>query len=391
MDKKQNIVMAWGWSGGHVFPIKSLIECLVQKPEFHKNVKSVYRVWNVKSLEKEQYLSCDVQDKFLFKFVSILSWKLRRQYNVIAQLKNIIDWFLFIFWFFQSINFLINKKINVVFCKWGYIALPVVLAARVLRKKIIVHESDVHPGLVNSIASRFAKKTFTWFPNILPWGVFVGQILSDKILFQETSNHSPFHKKILKAVDHKNKSVVLVTWGSLWSKTIYEALIKLLSLDQKLQQNFIFLIVWGFLNKNITSQFSHLKNVFSFNFVSQEEMWILCHYSDLSITRAGTTSLAEQKLYNLKLLIIPIARTHDQHDNAKFYQKTYKDKLIDQQKNFPKNLHNELLNNIWYKKIIYNKESIEKKESIKHKESIEINIYKKISNTKQLIWKSILY
>jgi UDP-N-acetylglucosamine:LPS N-acetylglucosamine transferase len=35
------------------------------------------------------------------------------------------------------------------------------LAAALLHKKIIVHESDTHPGLVNKIASRFAKKVFT--------------------------------------------------------------------------------------------------------------------------------------------------------------------------------------------------------------------------------------
>ncbi|HBB03835.1 TPA: hypothetical protein DCZ39_02955 [Patescibacteria group bacterium] len=41
--------------------------------------------------------------------------------------------------------------------------MPVVLAATLLRKRIIVHESDTRPGLVNKIASRFAKKVFTGF------------------------------------------------------------------------------------------------------------------------------------------------------------------------------------------------------------------------------------
>ncbi|MDR2416004.1 MAG: glycosyltransferase [Candidatus Peribacteria bacterium] len=34
---------------------------------------------------------------------------------------------------------------DVVFCKGGYVALPVVFAAHVLRLNLIVHESDVHP------------------------------------------------------------------------------------------------------------------------------------------------------------------------------------------------------------------------------------------------------
>ncbi|MDR2190292.1 MAG: glycosyltransferase [Candidatus Peribacteria bacterium] len=35
--------------------------------------------------------------------------------------------------------------IDVVFCKGGYVALPVVFASRLLRIPLIVHESDVHP------------------------------------------------------------------------------------------------------------------------------------------------------------------------------------------------------------------------------------------------------
>jgi UDP-N-acetylglucosamine:LPS N-acetylglucosamine transferase len=47
------------------------------------------------------------------------------------------------------------------------------------------------------------------------------------------------------------------------------------------------------------------------------------------LTRAGTTSLAEQKLYNLKIIMVPIPRTHDQYDNAKFYVDKYQDILLD--------------------------------------------------------------
>ncbi|MEI6774995.1 MAG: glycosyltransferase [bacterium] len=78
-------------------------------------------------------------------------------------MKNIPDFFLFIFGCFQSLFWLLYYRIDVVFCKGGYVALPVVLAAALLRRKIILHESDTHPGLVNRIASRFAKKSFTGF------------------------------------------------------------------------------------------------------------------------------------------------------------------------------------------------------------------------------------
>ncbi|MBP7062019.1 hypothetical protein KA037_03800 [Patescibacteria group bacterium] len=61
-------------------------------------------------------------------------------------------------------------------------------------------------------------------------------------------------------------------------------------------------------------------------------MSALCHLADIAITRAGTTSLAELKLYNLKLIIIPIPWTHDQKDNALRYNKQHEDIVLDQKK-----------------------------------------------------------
>jgi len=60
--------------------------------------------------------------------------------------------------------------------------LPVVIAGKILRKKIIVHESDTRPGLVNKIASKFASTTFTGFDDVLPKSKTVGQILSEEIV-----------------------------------------------------------------------------------------------------------------------------------------------------------------------------------------------------------------
>lgn len=62
--------------------------------------------------------------------------------------------------------------------------MPLVLAAALLRKKIVLHESDTRPGLVNKIASKFAKHVFTGFDWVLPEAQTVGQILADDILVE---------------------------------------------------------------------------------------------------------------------------------------------------------------------------------------------------------------
>jgi UDP-N-acetylglucosamine:LPS N-acetylglucosamine transferase len=128
----------------------------------------------------------------------------------------------------------------------------------------------------------------------------------------------------------KNKPWILVVGGSQGSQRLYQSIIKALESDKTLQNDVQFLVVLGLLNKDLRPQFERFPNVVCFDFVTQKEMGMLCYHCDIAITRAGTTSLAEQKLYDMKLFIVPIAWTHDQYDNANRYQDNYGDILIDQ-------------------------------------------------------------
>lgn len=107
-------------------------------------------------------------------------------------------------------------------------------------------------------------------------------------------------------------------WGSQGSKNLYEALAKVLKTSLELAEMH-FTIILGKLNQDLAQLFSDFPNVETLAFVSQKEIGRLYLQSDIAITRAGTTSLAEQELFDMKLLMIPIPRTHDQLDNAKRY------------------------------------------------------------------------
>ncbi len=77
-----------------------------------------------------------------------------------------------------------------------------------IKKKIIVHESDTRPGLVNKLAARVATKVFTGFDNVLPKSETVGQILSQDIIYNPKDKNFKI-KNILKKIDTK-KTIVLV-------------------------------------------------------------------------------------------------------------------------------------------------------------------------------------
>jgi UDP-N-acetylglucosamine--N-acetylmuramyl-(pentapeptide) pyrophosphoryl-undecaprenol N-acetylglucosamine transferase len=160
-----------------------------------------------------------------------------------AHIMNIRDFFAFLLGMLQSLFQLRHFKIDVVFCKGGYVALPVVLAARILRKRIIVHESDTHSGLVNKIATRFADKIFTGFDNVLPKSETVGQILSDDIAFGDDTNAIKNAKigEILAKIP-KKKTIVLVIGGSQGSYRLYKSLIHILDQDPATMSNFVFVL-----------------------------------------------------------------------------------------------------------------------------------------------------
>lgn len=382
--KKLNIVMAWWWTWWHVFPIKSLIEYISKKEEFLEKINKIYRFWEKKSLEKEIFSQIQWIYPKLF-FQNIISWKYRRETRLKSRLKNIRDLFKFVFWILQSIYYIIVYKIDVVFCKWWYVALPVVLAAKLLRKRIIVHESDVKPWLVNKIAAKYANAIFTWFDGVFTKATTVWQILSDEIISKENTKNFPMEKlenENLRTLTIKEqlfytdpeKTHLLLMWGSQWSQRLYKKFLESMKLNKEIYKDYeIFIILWKE-NQEMIDDFDLFKNVHVYKFVSQKDMWLLLKNCDISLTRAWTTSLAEHKLYNLKIVMVPIPRTHDQYDNAKFYQKTHWDILLDSKD--PNYFQNMI-------------EIFKKYKNFKKSDVFE-DLYVKISDTKDKIIKSII-
>lgn len=363
--KKINIAMAGGWTWWHVFPIKSLIQHVFSNDDYSNKIAKIVWFGKKNSLEQESCLS--LWHSHILKFQPILSGKYRRETYLRSRLKNIADLFKFTYGIIQSLYYLIKNKVDIVFCKWWYVALPVVIAAKILRKKIFVHESDVKSWLVNKIASKFAYKTFTGFDNVLPNSITVGQILSNELISNKSIKNIPHSNdfssnrelSISEKLYYKDpqKTFLLLMWGSQWSQRLYQKFIDILDSHKDIFSNYeIFVVLWKE-NQDMKSKFDEYKNVSAFDFVSQKDMWLLLKYCDIALTRAWTTSLAEQKLFDLKIIMVPIPRTHDQYDNAKYYVKHYNDILLDSKdRNYNQNMLEVLKQHVWFKKKQSNKD-----------------------------------
>ena len=60
-------------------------------------------------------------------------------------------------------------KPDVIFSKGGFVAVPVVIAGSKLGIPVVIHESDITPGLANKIAMPHAKTVCTTFPETLKY------------------------------------------------------------------------------------------------------------------------------------------------------------------------------------------------------------------------------
>ena len=294
-----------------------------ESSQYRQVVDNIYRFGEKKGMEYKFFQQYSWSFQYIHpQFISILSGKYRRETIWISRWRNLRDLFLFPLGIIQSLYWILIDRIDIVFCKWWYVSLPVVIAAWLLRKKIYVHDSDTTPWLTTRLASRFATQNFSGFPNTLHDTICVGQILSEWLI----------QKPIDQLFDlPKDRLIILVAGGSLWAQKLYHGVLQAIKDDEFFQKNCFFVFINGnniIEKKYLPDDKSHI--LITDLITDQAMMWYLYEQADLGIVRGGTTTLAECKLFDIPLAIVPLPVTHDQAKNAQYYVDNYNDILINQ-------------------------------------------------------------
>lgn len=152
-NKKYRVLITGGGSGGHIYPLVSVIselQILAAQEEIELEVRYLGVAGPYESLLGENGI----------RVQKILSSKLRRYFS----LANIIDGPKFILSVFQALWKMFWFMPDILFTKGGPGALAVVFVARFYRVPIIVHESDTVPGMSNLITAKHAKAIVVSFP-----------------------------------------------------------------------------------------------------------------------------------------------------------------------------------------------------------------------------------
>ena len=297
----KSIILTGGGTAGHVTPNLALIPYLKKEG------------WDIKYIGSKNGIERELIEKEGIPYFAISTGKLRRY----ASMENVKDIFRVVEGIHEAKQLIKKLKPDVVFSKGGFVAVPVVLAAKAYKVPVICHESDITPGLSNKIAMPFAKKVCTTFPETVKYikkdkGINTGTPIRDMLF----SGNKAEGLDICGFTDEK--AVVMMMGGSLGSVKINNVLRK--DLDSLLEK---YQIVHICGKGNFELSLMGKKGYTQFEYVSEELPHIFAA-ADIIISRAGSNSISEFLALKKPSLLIPLsakASRGDQILNAKSFEK----------------------------------------------------------------------
>ncbi len=298
VSKNRKVVLfTGGGTAGHVTPNMALISVLREEYD-------IQYIGRRAGIEKDLIESMDVP------YHGINSGKLRRYFDW----KNFTDLFRILHGWLQAIRLIWKIKPNLLFSKGGFVSCPPVWAAWLFRVPVIIHESDMTPGLANRLSIPFAKKVCVSFEEALKHvgakGIHTGLPIRQAIIQGDRSNGL----KICAFMDVK--PVILVMGGSQGATAINTCIRNALD---KLLVNFQVCHLCGKGNLADIKKFGYHQMEYA-----REELADLFAATDLMISRAGATSLFELLACQIPSILIPLPKATSRGDqilNAEAFEK----------------------------------------------------------------------
>jgi UDP-N-acetylglucosamine--N-acetylmuramyl-(pentapeptide) pyrophosphoryl-undecaprenol N-acetylglucosamine transferase len=311
------ILFTGGGSGGHFYPIIAVAE-------------QIERIVNNEKLLQPSfyYMAPEAQDdRMLYdhgiEFIEIPAGKMRIYFSI----KNFSDILKTVAGSFKAFFKMFSIFPDVVFGKGGFGSFPALMAARMLRIPVIIHESDSSPGRVNKWAGKFADRVAVSYPEAAAYFpkervAWTGQPVRTGILSRTREEAEKFLKL------EPNVPVMLVLGGSLGAERINEVIISSLN---ELLPNWQIIHQTGRANlKDVSSRAnvivadkSLLGRYHPFDFMTDSALAMASGAASLVVSRAGS-SIFEIASWGLPSIIIPISESNGDHQrqNAFNYAKS---------------------------------------------------------------------
>ena len=317
------ILFTGGGTGGHFYPIISIAEQInsiakekkllelelfyMSPTPYNPGLLFEHGIIYKKNNAGKIRLSDSTKNIFLNLFIL----------NKISKLtKNFLDLFVTAWGVIVSIKEIYRIYPDVVFGKGGYASFPALLAARILRIPVVIHESDTVPGKVNMWAGRFAQKiavsykeVASYFPNGKT--AYTGQPVRKEITEPIVNGAREFLNL------EEDVPVILILGGSQGSQKINDAF---LGCIEKLVEKYEIIHQTGSANFNEVKSTAEAilynspnKNRYKpFDYLNPLAMRMSAGVADIVISRAGS-AIFEIASWRVASIIIPITTSNGDH------------------------------------------------------------------------------
>lgn len=306
MNNRKKILFAGGGTAGPVTPLLAVMDACTDA-EFHW-------VGTPDGPERALLAARHVP------FTALRAAKFDRFFS----LRNVAAPFVFAWSCAQALRLLRRVRPDVVVAAGAFVAVPVVVMARLLRIPSLIHQLDVRPGLANKLMAPFASSVTVTFESSL----------SDFAKSNVSWTGAPVREAILRPNTDSipvqpGKPVVLVFGGGTGAQAINDLVAR--SLDELLPQvQVIHLTGKG---KGQGKAEAKRAGYFPYEFLSAE-MGEAYKKANVVVTRAGLGTMLELAALLKPAIVIPIPGSH-QEDNADVLKRAGAAVVLDQRRVSP--------------------------------------------------------
>lgn len=314
----KKIILTGGGTAGHVTPNLALIPALKDAG------------YEIRYIGSYQGIERRLIENAGIPYDGISSGKLRRYFD----LKNFSDPFRVLKGYGEARRLLKRYRPDVIFSKGGFVAVPVVLAAKHFKIPVIIHESDMTPGLANKLCIPSAVKVCCNFPETLKY------LPADKAVL----TGSPIRADLLKgdrlsglnyAHLSSEKPILMVIGGSLGSVAVNQAVRNILP---RLLETFQIIHICG--KGNLDEGLIGTPGYVQYEYVDAPLKHLFAA-ADVVISRAGANSICELLALKKPNLLIPLpasASRGDQILNAASFAKQGFSRVLEEEQITPDSL-----------------------------------------------------
>lgn len=299
MAHQKRLAFTGGGTLGHVMPNLPLMEHYQQEG---------YTIHYIGSKKGEERAFVEARK---IKYHPIRTGKLRRYFDW----QNFLDIFNVGLGVVQSFFVLLRLRPKVLFSKGGYVALPAVVAAWLLRIPIVIHESDRTPGLTTRLSKRFARRICVAFQHATQY--FDSNKVEWTGLPVRTALFRASREKGLAVTGFSgDRPILLVFGGSLGAGFLNELIREYITTPWLVQFDVVNICGEGKIAHNLD-----YVNYKQFEQLGPEFLDVM-QAADIVLTRGGATSLFELLAMKKPHVIIPLSKAvsrGDQVHNARYF------------------------------------------------------------------------